>query len=101
MLSNIENLIGTAYGDELTGDDGDNILEGGGGADILDARAGVDTASYAGAAAGVIAYIDGTVGTAGDATGDVLTNFENITGSAHNDTLTGNAGNNVIDGGVR
>src|SRR6185503_14744146 len=30
---------------------------------------------------------------------DTLSGFENITGSAFNDTLTGNAGDNIISGG--
>ena len=29
-LSNIENLIGSSYGDTLTGDDADNVIESGG-----------------------------------------------------------------------
>jgi Ca2+-binding RTX toxin-like protein len=36
----------------------------------------------------------------GDAAGDVLSNFENITGSSHNDVLTGDANDNTIDGGA-
>ena len=39
-------------------------------------------------------------GTGGDAQGDSIKNFENITGSAHADTLTGDGLANVIDGGA-
>ncbi len=35
---NIENLTGTAFTDGLYGDSGNNLLIGGGGADILDGR---------------------------------------------------------------
>ena len=61
-LSNIENLLGSAYDDELKGDDennvlqggaGDDLLEGGLGNDILDGGAGGDFVSYAYALSGV------------------------------------------------
>jgi Ca2+-binding RTX toxin-like protein len=39
-------------------------------------------------------------GGGGNAQGDTLFNIENLTGSAFNDTLEGNAGNNVLAGGV-
>ena len=35
----------------------------------------------------------------GDATGDVISGFENLTGSGFNDFLTGDAGSNTLDGG--
>ena len=62
--------------------------------------AGTDTASYqAGAAAGVSVSL--AVTTAQNTIGagvDTLINFENLIGTAFNDTLTGNSGANVIDG---
>ncbi len=39
-------------------------------------------------------------GTAGDAAGDQLFGFENITGGAFNDTLVGDSGSNVLIGGA-
>jgi len=36
----------------------------------------------------------------GDASGDILKNFENLTGSAFADTLTGNTLANLLDGGA-
>ncbi len=51
-LSGIENLIGSALNDTLTGDGNDNVIEGGLGDDVLAGGGGVDTASYAGASAG-------------------------------------------------
>ncbi len=61
--------------------------------------AGTDTASYADATAGVtvnlaIATAQNTIG----AGVDTLVNFENLTGTAFNDTLTGNASANVLSG---
>ncbi len=44
-LSGIENIIGSNYGDTLTGDDGDNTISGGRGADIINGGAGNDTLS--------------------------------------------------------
>jgi Ca2+-binding RTX toxin-like protein len=43
VLFNIENLIGSGYGDKLSGDSGDNMLDGQGGQDTLDGGSGNDT----------------------------------------------------------
>ncbi|MDR6149625.1 Ca2+-binding RTX toxin-like protein [Sphingomonas sp. SORGH_AS742] len=111
ILSNFENILGSAQADILTGNAGantltggagDDVLEGGADADTLDGGTGSDTASYAGSGAGVT--VDLRVATAqsstGDASGDVLTGIENLTGSALDDMLTGNSGNNVLRGGA-
>ncbi|HEY9621427.1 MAG TPA: SGNH/GDSL hydrolase family protein [Crinalium sp.] len=45
-LTSVENVIGTAYTDSLTGSSGVNILEGAGGADKLTGNGGVDTFVY-------------------------------------------------------
>jgi Ca2+-binding RTX toxin-like protein len=45
-LSSIENLIGSAHNDVLTGNGLDNRFEGGAGGDIIDGGGGSDTASY-------------------------------------------------------
>ena len=45
QLSNIENLVGSALGDTLTGDDGANILQGEGGNDTLRGGLGDDELS--------------------------------------------------------
>ena len=46
QFSSIEGLTGSAFGDELTGDDQANVLKGGHGADTLDGGRGNDTYSY-------------------------------------------------------
>ena len=99
-FDSIENLIGSAHADTLTGDAGNNVLEGGGGADALDGGEGIDTASYAGSASRVDVRLSGTVVNYGDATGDTLTNIENLVGSAHNDILVGNGQANALTGMV-
>ncbi len=106
-LTNIENLIGSAFGDVLMGDAGVNVIEGGGGddtiegrgaGDTLDGGADIDTASYANSSAGVNAQLTGS-GFTGDATGDTLLNFENLLGSDFGDALIGNSVANRIEGG--
>ena len=99
-LDSIEHLTGSAHADTLIGDAGNNVLEGGGGADTLDGGEGIDTASYAGSASRVDVRLSGTVVNYGDATGDTLTNIENLIGSAHNDTLVGNGSANALTGMV-
>ena len=43
--------------------------------------------------------LDADTASGGHAAGDVLDNIENLVGSSHDDTLAGNAGSNVLDGG--
>ena len=99
-MDSIENLTGSAFEDTLTGNADNNVLEGGGGGDTLDGGEGIDTASYAGSASRVDVRLSGTVVNYGDATGDTLTNIENLIGSDHNDTLVGNGQANAMTGMV-
>jgi Ca2+-binding RTX toxin-like protein len=92
-LSNFENLTGSAFDDLLAGDSNDNAIDGG---------EGIDTANYAAAASGVAVSL-ALQGSAQDTVGagiDTLSNIENILGSILGDALTGDANNNVIDGGA-
>lgn len=107
-ISNFENLVGSNYNDTLTGSsgansisglNGDDLIEGGAGADTLDGGADIDTLSYAGSSAGIAVDIGANTASGGDAAGDVISNFENLTGSAQNDTLTGSSAANIILGG--
>jgi len=100
-LTNFENLLGSAFADNLTGNANNNVIEGGAGNDVLNGAGGVDTVSYQGAASRVVVNLNTTNGqnTLGAGT-DTLTNFENVTGSAFADQLTGTGANNVIDGGA-
>jgi len=109
ILTNFENLIGSAYADSLTGSSGDNVIEGGAGNDTLDGGlgndtldggAGVDTASYASATNTGVTVSLAQQGSWQD-TGaglDTLTNFENLIGSAYDDSLTGSSGDNALTG---
>ena len=107
---NVENLTltGTAAisgtgnsGDNvITGNGGNNILEGLGGADTLIGGNGADTASYASSAAGVTVSLMTGAASGGDATGDTFSSIENVTGSAGDDVIEGNTGNNILNGGL-
>ena len=106
-LSGVENVVGSYRDDVLTGDGGGNglwgdtgndILDGGLGADRLDGGAGIDAVSYARSSLGVTVDLGAGTARFGDAQGDVLTNVENLIGSARGDTLTGNSGTNMLSG---
>ena len=92
-------LEGGGGADTLDGGDGNDTLIGGAGADALIGGAGNDTASYADATAGVTADLDSSLNS-GDAAGDTYSGIENLTGSALNDRLIGDANANVFDGGA-
>jgi Ca2+-binding RTX toxin-like protein len=109
-LVSIEHLIGSAFGDTLSGDAGanqlyglagDDLLDGAMGDDILDGGAGVDTASYAGVPGAVTVdlRLTGPQSTGGAGI-DTLTSIENLVGSVFADTLTGNLQDNVLTGGL-
>ncbi len=112
----VENVIGTAFADELYGNaesntlsggasadrlegrDGDDILVGGAGADILIGGAGVDTASYSGAAGLTLDRVTVTNNT-GDASGDTFTSIERFLLTSNADRFVGNSVNDFVSGG--
>lgn len=99
-LNSIENLIGSEYNDTLAGDGNANTITGGYGDDSLSGGAGIDTVSYADAGVGVTVSLAVTAAQATGWGSDTISLFENLTGSAYNDTLSGNANANVFDGGA-
>ncbi len=90
---------GNSGNNRITGNNGNNILVGLGGADTLDGGAGSDTATYAASTSGVNVSLATGQAHGGDAEGDVLISIENLIGSASNDTLEGDVGNNMLTGG--
>jgi len=93
-------LSGLAGDDVLRGGAGSDTLLGGAGDDNMDGGIGIDTVSYANAAGSVTVSLalTGFQNTGSDGF-DKIQNVENITGSAFDDTLSGNADRNVITGG--
>ena len=114
-LINIENLIGSDHADTLTGNDGDNVLQGGPGGDTITGRRRQRHGQLRRIAGGgdrqpgdrfrlhnVRRLWPVTAGSVsgGNAAGDTLTGIENVTGSDHADVLCGDDGDNVIQGGA-
>ena len=101
-LSNIEGIRGSAYADSLTGSNNAGIFEsfeGREGNDTINGMGGIDRADYHASKAGVDVNL--STGTASDGYGgtDTLSNIENVRGSRdYNDTITGNAVANKLEG---
>lgn len=108
-------ISGGGGADQIAGGDGDDVLEGGAGADDLNgggdsvttdhsALAGDltgnygDTIRYVGSDAGVTINLATGAASGGHAQGDTLTDIENVIGSRHADTLTGDSGANRLSG---
>ncbi len=115
-INNVENVMGSQYGDVIIGsnlvntirggegDDnigglgGDDILFGGAGADNLNGGDGIDTAFYNFSLEPVTINLLTGISTGGEAEGDRLQEIEIIVGSNQNDTLIGDDTNNVLNG---
>ena len=91
-------LVGGDGDDDLFGGLGNDGLRGGAGADDLDGGGGFDRVFYARADAAVTVDLSDVANNTGDAAGDTYTSIESYYGSAFNDTLTGDAGDNRLDG---
>jgi Ca2+-binding RTX toxin-like protein len=116
VLREMENIIGADGNETITGNEQDNVLDGGLGNDTLIGRDGNDTASFAshnGLSGRTGAITLGSSGADGSASysvlvsgapvtveSDVLRGIENVIGSRLNETITGNEQENVLDGGL-
>lgn len=109
-LENIENLIGSPYNDRLAGGPQRNVIDGGGGddtfvwfaTDVYDDQwiggPGTDLVDYQRAPGPVTVDLgSGTATVGGASTGtDLLSEIEDVRGSAFTDHMTGNASRNVM-----
>jgi Ca2+-binding RTX toxin-like protein len=105
-----DRLVGGAGNDTLLGGNDNDVLLGGEGNDRIDGGDGDDTVSYEGEG-GAVSLILGNGGSLSNvsvqtfANGsitvatDVLSRIENVIGSAQGDSLQGNSGRNIINGG--
>ena len=110
------NLTGNAFANTLTGNDGSNVLNGGAGADIMIGRAGSDTYLVDNAGDRVIEAVGGGTDRVLSsvsyalAAGQEIESLQllsstgsaklNLTGNAFGQTLVGNNGANLLDGGL-
>ncbi|PWJ10685.1 hypothetical protein [Jannaschia seohaensis] len=85
-------------GDSLFGGDGNDTIGGGGGGDFIDGGARTDLLTYRTAGEGIAVSLATGLGSAGDADGDRVVNFENVEGSDFDDVIEGDALANVLDG---
>jgi Ca2+-binding RTX toxin-like protein len=101
ILRNIEGVRGSDFDDTLTGSDSATFesFEGIKGNDTINGLGGIDRVDYRNSRAGVTVNL--TSGTASDGEGgtDTLLNIENVRGSRDfNDTITGSAADNRLEG---
>lgn len=99
VISNVEDIEGSAFGDILTGNSGNNQIQGFGGADRINGGAGFDTAVYLDASSAVNVNLSTGVVTGGSG-GDTLISIERVLGSRFNDVLTGSNANESFLGGL-
>ncbi|WP_108723972.1 malectin domain-containing carbohydrate-binding protein [Hyphococcus luteus] len=92
-------LEGGAGADNLLGGGGDDVLDGGAGADILDGGAGFDIADYRNATGAVSINLGANMASGAEALNDSFIDIEGVYGGDYADSLTGDAGENELDGG--
>jgi Ca2+-binding RTX toxin-like protein len=101
-LNNIENVIGSAFDDNLLGDAGANVLDAGGGNDFVSGWHGNDTL-HGGDGSDMLFGDLGNDSLFGDAGADVLFGFADndvLDGGSDGDALFGEDGNDMLLGGL-
>jgi len=94
-------MRGYGGNDRMFGFSGDDLLIGGSGGDFMDGGTGTfDTLGYMDSSVGVTINLALGFGRFGTAEGDTFVNMDDIIGSPHPDTLTGNDGSNRLMGEV-
>jgi Ca2+-binding RTX toxin-like protein len=95
-----DTILGWSGDDTIYGEDGDDFIVGGAGADRLYGGNGIDTISYAGSYEALAINLATNAVSGGDATGDIISAFENVIATDQDDTITGSAAANIITGGA-
>lgn len=110
--TDIEGFIGSAFNDLIVGDmlagekryydlgAGNDTVIGGSSYEVMDGGDGIDTVSYQFSDKGVSVSLSAGGGGMNDSQSDNWVNFENVIGSDHKDSLTGDKGANHIFGGL-
>ncbi len=99
-----DTLIGGYGNDQLYGGDGNDTIDGGDGDDFVQGGLGADTLMGGNGAKDTISYLYSPVAVTVSladgiyAEGDVGSGFEQIAGSHHGDTLTGDGADNALNG---
>lgn len=93
-----DTIFGFRGNDTICGGGGFDVIQGGGGDDTIDGGTGADIVSYNSSPQGVtVSLADLGPQDTGPATGtDTLSGFDALTGSAFDDTLTGDSNGNFI-----
>ncbi|MES2667969.1 MAG: hypothetical protein V4712_17930 [Pseudomonadota bacterium] len=91
-------IVGRGGDDALFGADGNDRLRGDAGTDVLNGGEGSDFAIYGTSTQGLVVDLSNVSHNTGDAATDTLVSIENIIGSAFNDTLVGDDGDNILLG---
>src|SRR5690606_16674073 len=91
-------IVGRGGDDQLFGGGGSDLLMGGTGADILDGGAGRDWALYSQSLVSTIIDMMNPGAGTGEAAGDVLVNVEAIGGTFHDDDIRGDDAQNFLLG---
>ncbi len=113
-LISIENVVGSQFGDSLTGNGGNNVFTPGAGADVLIGGGGVDTLDYSSATGAVFINLSNdTVSETSQTTGtfqigaamalvstDTANGFSNVIGSQFGDRIRLHNGDNAADAGA-
>lgn len=114
--SGSDTIQGNALDNQITGGDGDDTVSGGAGNDTffmeatkaaagddtIDGEAGEDTVNYSQRTANVTLTLNAAVQTTGNGeSGELgkLTNIENLICGSGDDTITGDSGDNTLEGG--
>jgi Ca2+-binding RTX toxin-like protein len=100
IVGDIENVRGGSGVDIIEGNELNNVLDGGPGADNISGGDGVDAVDYSRRTAVVNVTLNGGVGTDGEAgeNDTIAADVEGAFGGAGNDTLVGAAGNGFLSG---